>query len=275
MVGVQSGDVAFAISSDAIIAFAEAVMDDNPVYRHGTCIPPAFGLVNSGLATIELYRRLFPTWPDVDVIHLRSDSFFHRVLMPGRSFVARAETVGVTGTPSGALLHLRTSLGEPGQPEALVCDAAVIVPGITGPRQESESPHDRRPGVPGRRRSLGRRTIDIPGGHAHAYAAASGDWQQIHFDDEIAQQRGFARAVLHGACTMAMCAGAVTDIAGAADPARLAYLGMRFAAPVYPPASLTIDISEGTEHDGLRYHTVQAKTSGRPVIRGGRAGIRP
>ncbi len=119
-----------------------------------------------------------------------------------------------------------------------------------------------------------RRVVAIADELPLRYAAASGDWQKVHFDDDWARAMGLPRRVLHGACTLALCASAVVELVGGGDPTRLARLALRFARPVHPGTRLSIEISEGTPGDGLSLHAVRATCDGRPVIRNGRADVR-
>ena len=62
------------------------------------------------------------------------------------------------------------------------------------------------------------------------YAAASGDFNPIHLDPEVARRAGLPGAILQGMCTMAWLADAC--VAYFEDPTRIARLEARFATPV-------------------------------------------
>jgi 3-hydroxybutyryl-CoA dehydratase len=62
------------------------------------------------------------------------------------------------------------------------------------------------------------------------YAAASGDFNPIHIDPEVARRAGLPGAILQGMCTMAWLADAC--VAYFEDPTRVSRLEARFAAPV-------------------------------------------
>ena len=50
------------------------------------------------------------------------------------------------------------------------------------------------------------------------YAEASGDFFEIHLDDEAARAVGLPGRIVHGLCTMALTGRAVLDAAGLDDP---------------------------------------------------------
>lgn len=63
------------------------------------------------------------------------------------------------------------------------------------------------------------------------YAAASGDFNPIHLDKEVAQAVGLPGNILHGMCTMAWAAEAAVEALGG-DPGDLKTLQVRFSRPV-------------------------------------------
>ncbi len=62
------------------------------------------------------------------------------------------------------------------------------------------------------------------------YAAASGDFNPIHIDPEVARLTGQPGAILQGMCTMAWLADACSRYFD--DPGRMTDLSARFARPV-------------------------------------------
>jgi len=63
------------------------------------------------------------------------------------------------------------------------------------------------------------------------YAAASGDFNPIHIDKEMAQMAGLPGNILHGMCTMAWAVEAAIDALGG-DPGDLKRIKVRFSKPV-------------------------------------------
>ena len=66
-----------------------------------------------------------------------------------------------------------------------------------------------------------------------AYAAASGDHNPIHQDDEVARAVGLPGVIAHGMYTLALAARAVATWT---DGAEVVDLGAKFTAPVVVPA---------------------------------------
>jgi 3-hydroxybutyryl-CoA dehydratase len=62
------------------------------------------------------------------------------------------------------------------------------------------------------------------------YAAASGDFNPIHIDNEAAVAVGLGGAILHGMCTMAWAVESALRYFG--DPARIKRVKVRFSRPV-------------------------------------------
>ncbi len=63
------------------------------------------------------------------------------------------------------------------------------------------------------------------------YAAASGDFNPIHIDKEMATMVGLPGNILQGMCTMAWAVEAAIDALGG-DPGDLKHIKVRFSRPV-------------------------------------------
>ena len=62
------------------------------------------------------------------------------------------------------------------------------------------------------------------------YAAASGDFNPIHLDPEVAKAAGLGGVILQGLCTLSWAADAFGRFLG--DPTRVREVGCRFSRPV-------------------------------------------
>jgi acyl dehydratase len=71
------------------------------------------------------------------------------------------------------------------------------------------------------------------------YAAASGDFNPIHIDKEMAQMVGLPGNILHGMCTMAWAVEAAIDALGG-DPGNLKHIKVRFSRPVKIDDAVTL-----------------------------------
>jgi acyl dehydratase len=65
------------------------------------------------------------------------------------------------------------------------------------------------------------------------YAGASGDFNEIHWNERIAVQVGLPNVIAHGMFTMAQAIRVVTDWVG--DPGAVVEYGVRFTKPVVVP----------------------------------------
>jgi acyl dehydratase len=81
------------------------------------------------------------------------------------------------------------------------------------------------------------------------YAGASGDFNPIHWNDEVAKSVGLPGVIAHGMYSMGIAARMVAGWAG--DPAAVKRLRVRFSAMIQPGQTLTAR-GEVTEVDGGR-----------------------
>ncbi len=73
------------------------------------------------------------------------------------------------------------------------------------------------------------------------YAGASGDFNPIHFRDDIAQSVGLEGVLAHGMLTMGLAVSSVTEWLG--SKGFVADYQVRFTKPVYVPATGSVTIS--------------------------------
>ena len=94
--------------------------------------------------------------------------------------------------------------------------------------------------MPERKVTFSREQID-------AYAAASGDRNPIHVDDEFAKKVGLPGVIAHGMLQMGLLATLASEAAG--DHRKLRRLGVRFAGMVRPGDEVTFLCEpEGSGH---------------------------
>jgi acyl dehydratase len=78
--------------------------------------------------------------------------------------------------------------------------------------------------------ALPSQTFDIERASMVRYAGASGDFNPIHWSEELATAVGLPNVIAHGMLTMAVAARVVTDWLG--DPGAVIDYGVRFTRPV-------------------------------------------
>lgn len=109
-----------------------------------------------------------------------------------------------------------------------------------------------------------------------AYAAASGDHNPIHQDEEIALAVGLPGVIAHGMYTLALVGRAVAEWTGDAE---VVELGAKFVAPVVVPAEgaarVTVagTVGERTD-DGLLPLVLQITVDGTKVLGAPKAIVR-
>ena len=85
------------------------------------------------------------------------------------------------------------------------------------------------------------RTFEISRDSLVRYAGASGDFNPIHYRDDIAQAVGLPGVLAHGMLTMGLAVQPVVDWAG--DSAKIVDYGVRFTKPVVVPAQEAATLS--------------------------------
>lgn len=74
----------------------------------------------------------------------------------------------------------------------------------------------------------------------HRYAGASGDYNPIHVDDELAKSVGLPRNILHGLYTMGLVARASAEAVAGGDPRALKRLSVQFRGMGVPEQEIVV-----------------------------------
>lgn len=100
-----------------------------------------------------------------------------------------------------------------------------------------------------------------------AYAAASGDPNPIHQDEEVARSVGLPGVIAHGMLTLALAGRAVATWT---DGAEVVELGAKFTSPVVVPADGSVEVLvAGTVKsvaDGLATIALEVTCEGQKVL---------
>jgi acyl dehydratase len=102
------------------------------------------------------------------------------------------------------------------------------------------------------------------------YAGASGDFNPIHLDPELATAVGFPRNILHGLWSMAQVARAAVD-AGGGDPRSLRRLSVQFRGIGLPEQEIVISGIEKDERDGRVVLDLVARQEDREIVKNAEA----
>jgi acyl dehydratase len=98
------------------------------------------------------------------------------------------------------------------------------------------------------------------------YAGASGDFNPIHLDPELAKAVGFPGNILHGLWSMAQVARAAVD-AGGGDPRSLKRLSVQFRGIGLPEHEIVVSGVEKDERDGRVVLDLVARQEDREIVK--------
>jgi acyl dehydratase len=101
------------------------------------------------------------------------------------------------------------------------------------------------------------------------YAGASGDFNPIHIDEELARAVGLPGRILHGLWTMAQVARAQTEAAG--GPEHLKRLSVQFRGMGVPEQEVVVSGTVREAGDGRVVVDTVAEQDGKQIIRNAEA----
>ena len=115
--------------------------------------------------------------------------------------------------------------------------------------------------------ALETKTFTVTRADLVTYAAASGDHNPIHQDDDVARSVGLPGVIAHGMYTMALAARAVAEWFPGAE---VVSLGCKFTAPVVVPAEGAAEVEVAGEAkdpvDGLTTVALTVTSGGQKVL---------
>lgn len=264
-------DTLATVDRDRARAYAAATNDTNPAYRDGRLAPPVFGVVPAWQPMIEAVFEVVPPEMKPVMLHAAHDMGFSRPLVPGTTLSTSCAPYSVRPTRAGTWVTVRAVSHDTDSGEVVLEQfGTMFVRGWSdvdarGPERPG---HQLPAAARARRVAVVEATIDAD--QTHRYAAASGDDNRIHVDDEFARSVGLPGVIVHGLCTMAFCSRAVVEGVAGGDPSRLARLAVRFAKPVLPASDLVTSIYALGGGD----FAFEAVSRGDRVVRDGRAELR-
>lgn len=101
------------------------------------------------------------------------------------------------------------------------------------------------------------------------YAGASGDFNPIHIDEELARAVGLPGRILHGLWTMAQVARAQTEAAG--GPEHLKRLSVQFRGMGVPEQEVVVKGTVRERGDGRVIVDTVAEQAGKQIVRNAEA----
>jgi acyl dehydratase len=97
------------------------------------------------------------------------------------------------------------------------------------------------------------------------YAGASGDFNPIHVDDDVAQAVGLPGRIMHGLWTMAQIARAAQQAGD--GPLALRRLQVKFRGPALPGDELTVTGTVGEAGEGTVRVALEVRQAGKRIVR--------
>jgi len=122
---------------------------------------------------------------------------------------------------------------------------------------------------------IAQRTVHVTRESLVRYAGASGDFNPIHYRDDVAERVGLPGVLAHGMLTMGIAGSVVADALG--DPGRILEYGVKFTKPVVVDAEAGADIAivamvaavddDGTARIDLTVTHAETKVLGKAQVR--------
>jgi acyl dehydratase len=275
-IGKHYPPVEATVTIEALQKYARAYDHDNPFFfderqAGGIIAPPMFGVVPIWQSILNVVSDRELAVDLLRLVHGEHEVEFLAPMRPGdiitSAAVIRSITTGATGESMAIGIAARNNRGEPVQNTAFTA----FIRSAGGGRLDAESR-----GEPERGEPLAVVSQPIAADQTVRYAEASGDFNPIHLDANVARTAGLPGIIVHGLCTMAFCSKALIETVCGGDPRRLCRLRVRFVRPVLPGQTITTRIwSAGQTPEHLNFEFETLNPNGRAVIRGGTAEVLP
>jgi acyl dehydratase len=252
----------FVVARDHIDAYAAAVD------------APATGLAAPLFAVVPCYPILFAAVDAVTpaavrdrLLHGSHEVTIDRLIAAGDELTARGFARAVTTVRAGALVHVEIEVAEATGARVALHRLTAVVRGVAPIRTAGEPHGDAVPAVDGPSRHV---PVEITADQPDRYADATGDRNAIHVDPAAARAAGFPGVIAHGLGVLGLAASALVRTACVGDPGRLGRIGARFAAPVLPGQTMTLQLRQDGQHAAFELET----HDGAPALRAGHARLR-
>ncbi|MDP2013192.1 MAG: MaoC/PaaZ C-terminal domain-containing protein [Actinomycetota bacterium] len=263
------------VDADAVLAYALASNDPNPLCNTGEVVSPLFTatlVVNGFRSTMSQAVPSGAITGTRASVHGMHDVHYFAPVVPGSKVICTGRHYAVRQT--GAGVAITTEL------DVLDLDHQLLVRhywtgmnvGATVDGEFGEAPPEHLFPDSARSKPIDSLIMEITADQGFRYGGASGDRNDHAINDEAARAEGFPSKIVQGLCTFAMCSGAVLKLVGEGDPSRLTRLAGRFSSPVFPRQQLQVDLFDaGVSADGRQLVAFEATSNGTTVVKHGRA----
>ncbi len=278
LVGKQYPAQDYGVTAEAILKYAKAYNEDNPVFLDveragGIIAPPMFGVV---MGWLPIMLAMTDTDLRVDVLQLlhgEQDMHFRLPVVPGDIITCIATIQHIEEKASGESLAVEVqSTNQRGEMVQTMLFSAFIR-SKTKMKRRGKSHQAFSPSP--KEEPLLQISQSIDTNQTYRYAEASGDHNPIHVDENVAKMAGLPGIIVHGLCTMAFTSKVMIDHLCDHDPGRLHRLRVRFARPVFPGQEITTAVWKKADQAGIGVYTYETyNPDGKAVIKDGIAEIR-
>jgi acyl dehydratase len=263
------------VDEDAVVAYALATNDPNPLYLQGAAVPPLFtvSLLLAAHQEAGLSER-----PRVQgatrVVHGEHDTHLLGPLRPGMPLQWQSTISGIHTTKGGVIETQRMIVYDrAGTPLVEHLWSNFSVKGRIHREVGPTKPDHTFPEA-ARERLAGTGTVQVDRDQGFRYAGASGDRVGHAIDDEIARSEGYPGKILQGLCTFGLCGGVLVHLAAGGDPRRIRRLACRFSKPTFPGNDIEVRLYDiGSVEGGRRAFAFEAHQEDRTVVKHGRVEV--
>ena len=267
----------YGVTAEAIFTYARAYNEENPWFlageRPGEIIaPPMFGVVTGWSSIVNVVTDSELHVDVLRLLHSEQDMHFLLPLVPGDIVTSTATVAAIEEEAAGESLAIDVNCVNQRAEQVQTMRFTALIRG----RSSRERKRPRVDEASGLGEPLFRIRQTINEDQTYRYAKASGDYNPIHVDENVAKLAGLPGIIVHGLCTMAFTSKVMIDHICDGDPRRLRRLRARFSRPVFPGQEITTAAWSLPDRDGLKVYAYETYNSdGKDVIREGIAEIAP
>lgn len=270
-VGTKTDEFTYEVTAEKTIEYAKATNEDNPNFideAGGIVAPPVFSVVPAWTASGAAMSAVVPPPDFLRLVHGEQDIKYFAPVKPGDTLTSVAEIVSVEEKATGETATARITTTNQDGEKTTVQDMTIFIRGGGGGARPPKEPEPDR-GAPDVEV-----TQKVDEDQTFRYAAASGDHNPIHQDENVAKAAGLPGIINHGLCTMAFTSKAAIDNLCGGDPNRLRRLKVRFSKPVLPGQEITSRFWKTGEDNGVTTFSFETiNPDGAAVIKDGIAEV--
>lgn len=232
-VGKTYEEKEYKVEKEKMVAYAKATNEDNPKLAGDSpeMASPMFGVVYllPGLVDAFFDQDLMQDANLGMMLHGGQDMRFHTPARDQDILKTQTKVESIVDRGTGELLTISFSTKNQDGAQVMTGEGTFFFRGPPDPDKVKK-----KKGPTEIEKVLFEKTFHVDDDQTHRYAAASGDHNPIHVDDDMAKAMGFPSVIVHGLCVMALAQKGIIDGGLDGEPARLRRLSVQFSKPVFP-----------------------------------------